>query len=81
MNKKLFYCLLVTGLVVLGILMVGCKREGAVEVEEPRESTSQLKSMSGLMNVIEIKAERGIQTMVSIKLWCHKLWCQSLNCE
>jgi hypothetical protein len=47
-------------LVVLGILIVGCKREGAVKIEEARESTSQLKSMSGLRNVIEIKAERGI---------------------
>jgi len=69
MNKKLFYYLLVTGLVVLGILIVGCKREGAVKIEEARESTSQLKSMSGLRNVIEIKAERGILHYQKESLW------------
>ena len=69
MNKKLFYCLLVTGLVVLAILIVGCKREGTVKVEEARESTSQLKPMSGLRNVIEIKAEKGILHYQKQSLW------------
>lgn len=55
MNKKFFYSLLVIGLVVLGILIVGCWEGGkhAANVEEPQK----IEEVTPLRNAIEIEAE------------------------
>jgi len=55
MNKKPFYSLLVVGLVVLGVLIVGCEKEGkgAVEPEEPEI----VEEVGPSRNAIEIRAE------------------------
>lgn len=54
-NRKFFYSLLVAGLVVLGILIVGCEKEEeeAAEVEEP----PKIEQLRPSRNAIEIKAE------------------------
>ena len=54
-KKKLFYYLSITGLVVVGILIVGCGEGGAVRLEGPREALSQ--STLDARCVIEIKAQ------------------------
>ena len=55
MNRKFFCSLLVIGLVVLGILIVGCEKEekGTGEVEEPTE----IEQLRPLREAIEIEAE------------------------
>ncbi|MEA3442781.1 MAG: hypothetical protein U9R04_04780 [Chloroflexota bacterium] len=55
MNKKLFCLLLVIGLLVFGIAMVGCEKEGG-GAGKP-EGPPKLEGAKPLENAIEIKAE------------------------
>ena len=79
MNKIFFCCLLVTALVVLGILIVGCTEENAVKEKESREPTVQLEPMSELRNVIEVRVEGEILHYQKESFWNEEDFCQILG--
>jgi len=81
MNKKSFYSLVVIGFLVLGILIVGSKKEGKAgsEREQPRESTSKLKPKSELRNTIKIKAEGEILHYQKESLWSEDAFSEILR--
>ena len=71
-NKKFFYCLLVIGLVVPGILVAGCEKEeeAAVRVEEPpKEEPPKIEQVIPLRNAIEIKAEGEVLHYQRASFW------------
>ena len=70
MNKKIFYTLLVTGLVVLGILIIGFGKEG--EVAAKIEESLKIKEVRPLRNVVEIKAEGEILHYQRKSIWKKK---------
>jgi len=72
MNKKFFYYAIAMVLIVLGILIVGYRKESRVIIEEHRESTLQLRPVSNLKNVIEIRAEGEILHYKKESLWNEK---------
>ena len=69
MNKNLSYCLLVIGLLVLGIL-TGCggERENVAKEEEPPE----IEEIRPLRNAIEIKAEGEVLHYQKKSFWNDK---------
>ena len=69
MNKNLSYCLLVIGLLVLGIL-TGCggERENVAKEEEPPE----IEEIRPLRNAIEIKAEGEVLHYQKESFWNDK---------
>ncbi len=67
MNKKIFYFLLVIGLVVFGIVIAGSgkERKGTAKIEE----SPKIEEVRALRNVIEIKAEGKILHYQKESLW------------
>ena len=68
MNKNFSCSLLVAGLVILGMLIVGCgkKEEKGVTTEKEPQKVEELKP---IRNTIEIKAEGEILHYQKVSLW------------